>query len=119
MKVAVVIAIAVVATAASADPLRLRADALASTASPAGLLVLEADGALRSGMSAEAVVWVAGAQTPGEDISGDVLVIAVDANGTPLSVRMAHGSPYSRKRRSKMGRTPVPFVESRPWQASK
>src|SRR5665647_378196 len=79
MKVAVVIASAAVAMTASADPLRLRADALASTASPAGLLVLEADGALRSGMSAEAVVWVAGARTPGEDTSGDVLVIAVDA----------------------------------------
>src|SRR2546425_2951781 len=30
----------------------------------------------------------------------------VVANGTPLSVRMARGSPYSRKRRSKTGRTP-------------
>lgn len=79
MKVAAVIAIASAATAVSADPLRLRADALASTSSPAGLLVLEADGALRSGMSAEAVVWIAGARTPGEDMSGDVLVIAVDA----------------------------------------
>ena len=50
---------------AAADPLRLRADALATTASPAGLLVLEADGTLRPGMSAEAVVWIAGARTPG------------------------------------------------------
>ncbi len=79
MKRAAFIAIASAASAASANPLRLRADALATTASPAGLLVLEADGAVRSGMSAEAVVWVAGAQTPGEDTSGDVLVIAIDA----------------------------------------
>jgi len=91
MKIGVVIASAVVATTASADPLRLRADALASTASPAGLLVLEADGALRSGMSAEAVVWVAGAQTPGEDISGDVLVIAVDAKSKDAQRRARFG----------------------------
>lgn len=63
--------------AAPADPLRLRADALASTASPAGLLVLEAGGALQPGLSAEAVVWLSGARTPGEDTTGDVLVIAV------------------------------------------
>ena len=43
----------------------------------------------------------------------------VEANGTPLSVRIARGSPYSRKSRSKMGRTPDATVESRPWQASK
>ena len=63
----------------TADPLRLRADALASTASPAGLLVLETDTAIRAGLSAEAVVWMAGARTPGEDTTGDVLVIAVRA----------------------------------------
>ncbi len=68
---------AAAAGTAGAEPLRLRADALASTASPAGLLVLDAGGALRPGLSAEAVVWVAGARTPGEDTSGDVLVIAV------------------------------------------
>jgi hypothetical protein len=73
------LAIAAVAVPAAADPLRLRADALATTASPAGLLVLEADGAMRPGLSAEAVVWMAGDRTPGEDVSGDVLVIAVHA----------------------------------------
>jgi len=62
---------------AAADPLRLRADALAGTASPAGLLVLDAAGGLRPGLSAEAVVWIAGARTPGEDTGGDVLVVAV------------------------------------------
>ena len=30
----------------------------------------------------------------------------VEAKGTPLSVRIARGNPYSRKSRSKMGRTP-------------
>jgi hypothetical protein len=31
----------------------------------------------------------------------------VVAKGTPLSVRIARGSPYSRNRRSKTGRTPM------------
>lgn len=66
-------------SSASADPIRLRGDALATTASPAGLLVLDADGGLRDQMSAEAVVWMAGQRSPGEDITGDVLVIAVRA----------------------------------------
>lgn len=70
-------ALGATAATAAADPLRLRADALAGTASPAGLLVLDASGALRPGAAAEAVVWVAGARTPGEDTTGDVLVIAV------------------------------------------
>jgi hypothetical protein len=72
---------------AAADPLRLRADALAGTTSPAGLLVLDTNGALRPGMSAEAVVWLAGARTPGEDTSGDVLVVAV--RGQTRSGRVA------------------------------
>jgi hypothetical protein len=53
--------------------------ALATTASPAGLLVLEADGRASAGLSAEAVVWMADARAPGEDTEGDVLVIAVRA----------------------------------------
>jgi hypothetical protein len=69
---------------AAADPLRLRADALATTASPAGLLVLDASGAAQPGLSAEAVVWVAGNtaadRMTGDDARGDVLVIAVDAH---------------------------------------
>ena len=86
---AAITAVVVVATAAAAaaDPLRLRADALASTASPAGLLVLDAGGRLRPGLSAEAVVWVAGARRPGEDATGDVLVVAV--RGQTRSGRLA------------------------------
>jgi len=64
---------------AAADPLRLRADAYATTASPAGLLVLEAGGLARPGLTAEAVVWMAGERSPGDDTQGDVLVIAVRA----------------------------------------
>jgi len=64
---------------AGADPLRLRGDALATTQSPAGLLVLEADGTARPGLSAEAVVWMGStSQLEGDDV-GDVLVIAVRA----------------------------------------
>lgn len=69
-------AIALAQATASAEPLRLRADALATTASPAGLLVLEADTRARSNVEAEAVVWMAGA---GDDRAGDVLVIAIRA----------------------------------------
>ncbi|TMQ13142.1 MAG: hypothetical protein E6J91_19450 [Deltaproteobacteria bacterium] len=78
------LALALVAHAAAADPLRLRADALATTASPAGLLVLDASGAAQPGLSAEAVVWLAGGAalpgTPGDSSHGDVLVIAIDAH---------------------------------------
>jgi hypothetical protein len=77
-----------VSSVASADPLRLRADALASTASPAGLLVLETDAGLRDGLSAEAVVWMANARSPGEDTTGDVLVIALRARTRAADARL-------------------------------
>src|SRR5687768_12035396 len=64
---------------ANAEPLRLRGDALATTASPAGLLTLEATGSQSRELSAEAVVWMAGQPAPGEDTRGDVLVIALRA----------------------------------------
>lgn len=91
---AVALAVALVARAtAAADPLRLRADALASTASPAGLLVLDASGAAQPGLSAEAVVWVAGNtgtdSMHGDDSRGDVLVVAIDA-------RTANGAAAAR-----------------------
>jgi hypothetical protein len=59
------------------------------------------------------------AQAEPPHVEGREPVQDVDANGTPLSVRIARGNPYSRKRRSKTGRTPVPLVESSPWHASK
>lgn len=64
---------------ANADPVRLRADALATTSSPAGLLVLETSGAMEPGLSAEAVVWMGGMREPEADVTGDVLVIALRA----------------------------------------
>jgi len=77
VKLPVAISLGVLSASASAEPLRLRADALAQAESPAGLLVLEADGQARENVSAEAVVWMAGAE---DDNEGDVLVIAVRAN---------------------------------------
>lgn len=74
----VVLAAALAATSrADADPLRLRADALSTTASPAGLLTLEADGSAGPGLSAEAVVWTG---SVAEESRGDVLVIALRAH---------------------------------------
>jgi len=66
-------------SSATADPLRLRGDALATTTSPAGLLVLDGDGTLEDRVTAEAVVWMASQRSPGEDVTGDVLVIAIRA----------------------------------------
>jgi hypothetical protein len=60
---------------AEAGPLQLRADALATTASPAGLLTLEGDGALDRNLSAEAVVWMGSAA----DARPDVLVMVLRA----------------------------------------
>jgi hypothetical protein len=64
-----------VAGSARAEPLVLRADAFASTAAPAGLLALAADGDAGPGLSAEAVVWTG--RTSADH--GDVLVMALHA----------------------------------------
>jgi hypothetical protein len=74
------VALAFAASSAHADPLRLRGNALATTTSPAGLLTLDANGEQSSNLSAEALVWVAGQPSPGEDTRGDVLVIALRAH---------------------------------------
>jgi hypothetical protein len=78
MRLAAVVAL--VSAPAAADPLVLRSDALATTAAPAGLVTLEANGAAGPGLSAEAVVWMGGGAVPGsDDAIGDVLVIAIRA----------------------------------------
>jgi hypothetical protein len=61
---------------AEASPLQLRADALATTASPAGLLTLEAEGSPGRGLSAETVVWMGSA----DDARPDVLVMVLRAH---------------------------------------
>ncbi|MEO7110483.1 MAG: hypothetical protein ABI183_08610, partial [Polyangiaceae bacterium] len=63
---------------ASADPIRLRGDAVASTQSPdsqspSGLLILQGSDKVRPNIEAEGLVW-AGARP---DATGDVLVLAV------------------------------------------
>ena len=71
------IAILVLSSArTAADPLQLRADALATTAAPAGLVTLEAIGDAGPGLSAEAVVWTGSAADQGRT---DVLVMALRA----------------------------------------
>lgn len=75
---AIALALAAATARTTAEPLRLRADALATTRAPAGLVLLEADGGASSTLSAEAVVWTAADPLPGEH-AGDVLVIAVRA----------------------------------------
>lgn len=77
MKLAALALIVAGTATAVADPIRLRGDAFATTAAPAGLLVLDATGKLEERISAEAVVWMAGDRTPGDEALGDVLVIAV------------------------------------------
>ncbi|HEY5945467.1 MAG TPA: hypothetical protein VIV40_08245, partial [Kofleriaceae bacterium] len=56
---AAIAVLALCSAEATGDPLRLRADALATTQSPAGLLVLEADGKASATLNAEAQVWTA------------------------------------------------------------
>ena len=65
---------------ARAQPLRLRADAVAETPSPAGLVVLQGQDDVRPWVSAEALVW-AGAKP---DETADVLVLSA-------RVREPHG----------------------------
>jgi hypothetical protein len=56
---------------ASAEPLRLRADAVAQTQSPAGLIVMQGSDRARPWLDVEALVWAATAHDP-----ADVLVLA-------------------------------------------
>ena len=66
---------------AVADPIALRADALATTAAPAGLVSVQADGDAGPNASAEAMVWTGGG-TIGDTGHADVLVIALRAHTT-------------------------------------
>jgi hypothetical protein len=63
------------ASGALADPIALRADALAETQgtpSPTGLIVLQGEDTIRPWVGAEALVWAGG-----PTVTGDVLVLAV------------------------------------------
>jgi hypothetical protein len=65
---------------ASAEPLRLRADALATAQSPSGLVSLEADADAAEDVRAEAVLWL------GDD-DADALVADVEATRGPVTAR--------------------------------
>ncbi len=75
---ALVVAALCASSRATADPIVLTANALATTAAPAGLVTVSADGDAGHGVTAEALVWT-GAQTiTGEH--ADVLVLAIRAH---------------------------------------
>ena len=78
MKAHVVALVLCASTPVVADPIVLRADALASTAAPAGLITLAADGDAGPNLSAEAVVWTGGG-TINDTGTANVLVIALRA----------------------------------------
>lgn len=78
MKLLVLAGVFGAASRAAADPIVLRADALATTAAPAGLVTIEADGSAGPNVSAEAVVWTGGA-TIGDETHADVLVMVLRA----------------------------------------
>lgn len=67
--------VAVAAPAAHGDPLRLRSNALSQSQAdtPVGLLTLRAEGAVRTWLSAEAVVWVGA----GDEAEADAMVASV------------------------------------------
>jgi hypothetical protein len=65
---------------AAAEPLRLRADALATAQSPSGLVSLEADGDAAEDVRAEAVLWL------GDD-DADALVADVEATRGRVTAR--------------------------------
>jgi len=70
---------------AAADPIQLRADALATTGAPAGLVTVSADGSMDPGVSAEAVLWTGGGTvhsvgTIGDDSHADILVMVLRAH---------------------------------------
>lgn len=78
MRLAIVLVLA--STRSAADPFQLRADALATTSAPAGLVTLAATGDPDPRVSAEAVVWTGGGTLA--DTPANVLVIALRARTT-------------------------------------
>lgn len=68
-----------ISASAHADPLVLTANALATTASPAGLVTVSANVAPTQGVSVEAVVWTGGGGNLSSDQPADVLVMVMRA----------------------------------------
>lgn len=67
-----------------AEPLRLRADAVAEAQAPAGLVVLQGQDKLRPWMDVEGLVWSGSRAYPNADPTADVLVLS-------LRLREPHG----------------------------
>lgn len=65
--------------AASAEPFQLRADALAQTKSPTGLLVLSGEDKVRRWLDADGVVWLGDgrARYDAGNVTGDVMTLTV------------------------------------------
>jgi hypothetical protein len=78
--VAVVTLVVALGRPATAEPLRLRGDALVQTQSPVGLLVLRGEDRLKPWLDAESVVWL-GASSGEAPLgaNGDVLTLSVRA----------------------------------------
>jgi hypothetical protein len=66
-------------TSAHADPLVLTANALATTAAPAGLVTVSAEATPADHVSVEAVVWTGGGGNLTGELPGDVLVMVMRA----------------------------------------
>jgi len=79
VKVAAVACTLAVGATVHADPLVLSANALATTASPAGLVTVSANAAPTDHVSVEAVVWTGGGGDLTGDFPGDVLVMVMRA----------------------------------------
>jgi hypothetical protein len=78
---------------ASAEPLRLRADALAQARSPTGLVVLQGADKVRPYVDAEAMVWAGARADPASTLSwpGDPGPRAADVMVLTLRLREPHG----------------------------
>ncbi|MCK6547184.1 hypothetical protein L6R52_15140, partial [Myxococcota bacterium] len=82
-----VLALASLSTAARAEPLRLRGDALATARAPAGLFVLDAQSPTGGLVSAEVMVW-AGRDELGRDTDALVVAVRIDAPSHDASARL-------------------------------
>lgn len=62
---------------ACADPLRLRGDAIATTSSPVGLVMLQGEDRSRPWIDAEAVAWLGAGIVTTPGVTGDALVLTI------------------------------------------
>ncbi len=77
MKLLVLCGATTAARTVCAEPLRLRADAVAEAQAPAGLVILEGQDKVRPWLYAEGLVWTGTRSDPKTDPAADVMVLAV------------------------------------------